>query len=171
MKGTKFSRLFRLPRIGYRCYVKYKGRMDKTYIEFKHYEDDVLIYETFKYLATIWSNFDDLREEVELQFEEYLECGLIEYVKIEPCLCYIDPWWGRWGTNLFEHMKSQIKFLFLFKMPNYRGQKWWLTKEFGKWKTFWLNPTWDYILPHRWIKNWAGRILYIREKSVLKKEN
>ena len=32
-KVTRFSRLFRLPRIGYRCYIKRKGQKDKIYIQ------------------------------------------------------------------------------------------------------------------------------------------
>lgn len=33
-KTTKISRLFRLPRIGYRCYIKRQGQKDKIYIQF-----------------------------------------------------------------------------------------------------------------------------------------
>ena len=92
-KATRFSRLFKLPRIGYRCYIKHKGQKDKTYIQFVGCYDDTLVYETQKCTASIWNNFDDLREEIEYQFEDEVGFGMIEYVKIEPCLCYIDPWW------------------------------------------------------------------------------
>ena len=168
-KGMRKVTKFRLPRIGYRCYIKHKGQKDKTYIQFVGYEDDVLVYETQKCSASLWNDFDDLREEIELQFEDEIKCGLIEYVKIEPCLCYIDPLWKRWDKNWFEHIKSIIGYILGFRMNEYKSTKSWLIKEFGKWKTFWMNPIWDLILPHRWIKNWIGRILYMKEKSVLKK--
>ena len=169
-KATRFSRLFRLPRIGYRCYIKRKGQKDKTYIQFVGCEDDTLVYETQKCSASLWNYFDDLREEIEYQFEDEVECGMIEYVKIEPCLRYIDPWWKKYDKTWFGHIKSSIDSLFKFRMNEYKSMRYFLIGEYGKRKTFWKNPIWDLILPHRWIKNWISRILYIKEKSVLKKE-
>ncbi len=170
-KATRFSRLFRLPRIGYRCYIKHQGQKDKTYIEFVGCGDDTCAYETEKCTSSIWNYFDELREEIEYQFENEIQCGMIEYVKIEPCLCYIDPWWKKYDKTWFGHIKSCINNVLGFRMSEYKSTKNWSIKEFGKWKTFWKNPIWDLILPHRWIKNWFGRILYIKKKSVLKKEN
>ena len=170
-KATRFSRLFRLPRIGYRCYIKRKGQKDKTYIQFVGCEDDTLVYETQKCSASLWNDFDDLREEIEYQFEDEVECGLIEYVKIEPCLCYIEPLWKRWHKNWFEYIKSGINNVLDFRMSDYKNMHYLLIDEYGKWKTFWMNPLWDLILLHRWIKNWIGRILYIKKNSILDKEN
>lgn len=169
-KATKFSRLFRLPRIGYRCYIKHQGQKDKIYIEFVGCGDDTYVYETKKCTASIWNDFDDLKEEIEYQFEDEIQCGIIEYVKIEPCLCYIDPWWKKWDKNWFEHIKSSIDSLFKFRMNEYKSMRHFLIGEYGKWKTFWKNPIWDLLLPHRWIKSWISRILYMKEKSVLKRE-
>ena len=167
-KATRFSRLFRLPRIGYRCYIKRKGQKDKTYIQFVGCEDDTLVYETQKCSASLWNYFDDLREEIEYQFEDEIQCGMIEYVKIEPCLCYIDPWWKKYDKTWFGHIKSCINSLFKFRMNDYKSMQHFLIDEYGKWKTFWMNPIWDLILPHRWIKNWISRILYIKENSTIK---
>lgn len=169
-KATRFSCLFRLPRIGYRCYIKRKGQKDKTYIQFVGCEDDTLVYETQKCSASLWNDFDDLREEIEYQFEDEIQCGMIDYVKIEPCLCYIDPWWKRWDKNWFEHIKSTVKFFFEKISIHYHNKKL-LEMCYGKWQVFKNNPIWNLILPHKWIKNWIGRILYIKEKSVLRKEN
>ena len=59
-KATIFSRLFRLPRIGYRCYIKLKGQKYKTYIKFVGCGDDTCVYETQKCSASLWNDFDDL---------------------------------------------------------------------------------------------------------------
>lgn len=168
-KATRFSRLFRLPTIGYKCYIKRKGQKDKTYIEFVGCEDDIMVYETQKCSASIWSNFDDLRGEIEIQFEDEVECGMIDYVKIEPCLCHIDPWWKEYDKTWFEHIKSTIKFFFN-KIYNHYHNKELLEVYYGKYQVFKNNPLWD-LLPHIWIKNWVSKILYIKEKSMLKKEN
>ena len=168
-KVTRFSRLFRLPRIGYRCYIKRKGQKDKTYIQFIGCEDDILVYETQKCSASLWNDFDDLREEIEYQFEDEIQCGMIEYVKIEPCLCYIDPWWKRCYKTRFEYIKSTIKFFFN-KIDTHYHYKELLEMFYGKYQVFKNNPLWD-LLPHRWIKNWISRILYIKEKSIFDKEN
>lgn len=168
-KATRFSRLFRLPRIGYRCYIKRKSQKDKTYIQFVGCEDDTLAYETQKCSASVWNNFDELREEIKYQFEDEVECGMIDYVKIELCFHYGEPYWKRWYKTRFEYIKSTIEFSFKKISTHYRNKKL-LEMCYGKWQVFKNNPLWNLILPHRWIKNWICRILYIKNNSVLKKE-
>ena len=167
----KRKREFHFPRICYRCWVKYPNKKDKVYIQMVGYEDDSWTEEVEKKKASIWQNFDELKEAVECYFYDDIEDGTLEYVKIELCVRCVEPWWKRWDKNWFEHMKSIINHMLGFRMNEYKSTKSWSIKEFGKWKTFWMNPLWDLILPHRWIKNWIGRILYIKEKSVFRKED
>ena len=170
-KKNKFLRLFRIPRIGYRCYIKEKDKKGKTYIKFIGYEDDTWTEDVSKKEASIWNDFEELREEIEYQFDDGLEDGTIEYVKIEPCLCYIDPWWKKWHKNWFEYWKSGIDNIFSWRIPDYQRMKSYLVGEYGKWKTFWMNPIWDLVLPHRWIKNRFVQLFSIIRDSTYTKED
>lgn len=161
---------FYLPRICYRAYVKYPNRKDKVYINIVGYEDDIWTENVEKKNASIWQDFSEFAETLECLFWKEIEDGDVEFVKIEPCIKCVKPWWKRWYKNWFEYMKSIIECIGS-RTNEYKSMQYLLIGEFGKWKTFWMNPLWDLILPHRWIKNWIGRILYIKKNSIIDKDN
>ena len=162
---------FYLPRICYRAYIKYPNRKDKVYITIVGCKDDIWTENVEKKCACLWQDFSEFAGTLECLFWKNIEDGDVEYVKIEPCIKCVKPWWKRWDKNWFEHMKSNINHMLSFRMNEYKSMRHFLIGEYGKWKTFWKNPIWDLILPHRWIKNWIDRILYIKKNSILDKEN
>lgn len=162
---------FYLPRICYRAWIKYPNRKDKVYINIVGYEDDIWTKDVEKKHACLWQEFSEFVETLQSLFWKEIEDGDVEYVKIEPCIKCVKPWWKEYEKTWFEYVKNCIISFFNFRINEYKSMRHFLIGEYGKWKTFWKNPIWDLILPHRWIKNWISRILYIKEKSIINKDN